>query len=145
MSLAIREAVYSRWNAAGLDTSIAPLYAGDESASPEGSALPRAQYALPDDSQRARSRGSRELLQTLRFQVWATGDRTAQEYVDLIEASYVNSETAQSDPFAVAASAGTILDVRYRGQAVVQEDEAVFQGVLDLEVQWVKPISGPSA
>ncbi len=142
MSVKLREAVFSRWNDAGLDGSIAALYPGVEVAAPEGTALPRVQYSLPTDSEQSRSRGSRELLQPLRFQVWGTDDTTVGQYVDAIEAAYVNSESAQSDPLSIPASIGTVMSVDYVSKAVVHEDDALFQGIVQLEIQWFKPNTG---
>ena len=141
MTLALREAIYDRWNNAGLATAIAPLYAGERDAAPERTPLPRAQYSLPADTERTRSRGSRELLQDLRFQVWGTNDATVQQYVDLIEAAFVDSESASTNPLSLAPADGRILSVDYVGQAVLQETASVYQGVLELRVQWCRAIA----
>jgi hypothetical protein len=72
MTLTIRKAIFERWSNAGLAESIAPLYAGERGAAPEGTPLPRAQYSLPSESERTRSRSTRELIQEVRIQIWGT-------------------------------------------------------------------------
>ena len=141
MTLALREAIHDRWDNAGLATAVAPLYPGARDAAPERTVLPRAQYSLPGDTQRTRSRGSRELLQDLRFQVWGTEDATVQQYVDLIEAAFVDSESASTNPLSLAPADGRILSVDYVGQVVIQEEASVFQGLLELRIQWCRAIA----
>lgn len=141
MTLAIRKAVVKRWNDAGLDAMIAPLFAGERDAAPEGSALPRAQYSLPLASERARSRVSRELIHEVRIQIWGPGADTVQQLVDMAEAAFVDSEAAIAQPLAIPVGEGRILSVDFAGQAVIQESTTVFQGILQLRVQWCRSVA----
>jgi hypothetical protein len=141
MTLAIRKAIFARWTNTGLEETIAPLYPGERDAAPAGSPLPRAQYSLPSETERARSRTSQELIQDVRFQIWGTDDARVQQYVDLAEAAFVNSERAAAHPLVIAAEVGRVLSVDFAGQAVLQEATSVFQGILQLRIQWCRPIA----
>lgn len=141
MTLALREAIYARWNNSGLSAVIAPLYPGDQEAAPEQTPLPRAQYELPSDIQRTRSRSSRELLQDLRLHVWGSDDATVQQHLDLMEAAFVDSEAVPVNPLSISLAEGRVLSVDYVGKAVIQEAASVFQGILQLRIQWCRPIS----
>ena len=139
MSVDLRKAIFSRWNSTGLNNNIATLYPGEETAAPEGTKLPRAQYFLPVDSEQSRSRGSRVLSQPLQFQVWGTDDSTVQQYVDAIEDAYVNSESAPTNPFSIPSSKGGVMDIGYVNKTVVKEADELFQGILQVEIRWFKP------
>ncbi|MGE3314005.1 MAG: hypothetical protein AB7O26_02735 [Planctomycetaceae bacterium] len=140
MTLAIRQAIFQRWNDSGLDAAIAPLFAGDRSAASASPTLPRAQYTLPAASERTRSRISRELFQDLRFMIWGADDRAVQLFLDLAEGAFVNSESDESNPLAIPEEDGKILSVDFAGESVIQESTAIFQGILQLRIQWCRPI-----
>jgi hypothetical protein len=144
MSLAIAEAIYRRWNDASLNEAVASLYFGDRDAAPEGAILPRAQYCLLTDRNRLRSRVGIEMLQPVRFLVWASTDSVVGGYLDTIEFAFRNAEAAQSSPVSLASEDGTILSVDGAGRSVVQEDEQVFRGTLQFDVQWIKPNTRPN-
>ncbi len=144
MTTEIADAVKSRWDDASLDSSIATLYVGDEESSPEGTSLPRAEYVLLQDRPGRRSRGSREMFQPVRFNVWGTNSRTTRGYIDSIESSFVNSEVAVANPFSIASSVGTILGVNHIGKDSVRVDEGIYQGVVNLEIHWSKPNAVPA-
>ncbi len=141
MTLALREAIYTRWENTGLTSSVAPLYAGERDAAPEQTPLPRAQYNLSVDTQRTRSRGAQELLQNVRFLIWGSDDATVQQHLDRVEAAFVDAELADENPFSLPPDDGRILSVDYVSQAIVQENRALFQGVLDLQIQWCRTFS----
>ena len=144
MTTEIADAVKSRWDDAGLDVSIATLYVGDEESSPEGESLPRAEYILLQDREGRRSRGTREMFQPLRFNVWGTNSRTTRGFVDSIESSFVNSEIATTNPFSIASSVGTILGVNHVGKGSVKVEEGIYEGVVNLSVHWSKPNAIPA-
>ncbi len=139
MTLEIRKAIFARWNDSGLNESISPLYAGDREGTSGGSTLPRAQYTLPAANERTQSRRTREMMQDVRFQIWGTDDRSVQQFLDLAEAAFVNSEADESNPFAIPEDDGEVLSVNFAGQSVIQESTSVFQGILQLRIQWCRP------
>lgn len=144
MTTEIADAVKSRWDDAGLDTSIATLYVGDEESNPEGTSLPRAEYILLEDGEGLRSRGTREIRQPLRFMVWGTNSKTTRGYVDSIESQFVNSEIAATNPLTIASSVGTILGVNYVGKGSVRVEEDIYEGVVNLSIHWSKPNAVPA-
>jgi hypothetical protein len=141
MTLAIRKAIFARWNDAGLDEEIAPLYAGDRDGAPEGSTLPRAQYSLPATTERTRSRTARELIQDVRIQIWGADDSDVQQFVDLAEEAFLDAEADGTDPLVIPEGDGKVLSVDFAGKSVIQETTSVFQGILQLQIQWCRSIS----
>lgn len=152
MSREIAKAVFDRWNNAGLDVSIATLYAGAKTARsqhnvagpPAETDLPRAEYSLEPDNVNNVSRGSRIKRQPIRFQVWYRRHKDAGDAVDLIEGAYVNSEQAGTSPLVLPASAGVILGVEDDSGSVHKQDDEVFQGVKTIVVLWRKNNTIPS-
>jgi hypothetical protein len=139
MTLAIHEAVVRRWNDAGLDSAVASLYPGERWAAPESMPLPRAGYSLSGDMLRNQSRGSRELVQPVRLVVWGLSDAFVAGSLESIAAAFLDSQSAAVNPLSLPAEAGSILSVEYGGRSVVQQDETLFQGVLEINIQWAKP------
>ena len=144
MSLALSQAIYRRWNDANLDGAIAQLFFGDRDAAPESTPLPRAQYSLAIDRPRVRSRVSIEVIQPVRFLVWASTDSAVTGYLDAIENAYQNCEAAHTSPLSLIADDGTILSVDSAGRTVLQENEQVFRGILQIDVQWIKRNARPN-
>lgn len=132
----IAQAIYSRWNAAALNSSISALYAGNEIASPERTSLPRAQYRMDFDAVELRSRMHRVHVQPVQFSVWADDDLECRTKIDLVETAFVNSESASSSPIAISTTVGRIIAVDYIGKTVIREDDAVYQGILNIEITW---------
>jgi len=138
MTMALREAIFARWVNTGLHETIAPLYPGESEAAPEGAPLPRAQYSLTGSTLGVQSRGSREILQDVQFQIWGRDDSTVQQFVDEVESRFVDAESAPTAPLAIPSAAGRVLSVDFAGQTVIQEAAAVFQGVLQLRIRWCR-------
>jgi hypothetical protein len=101
--------------------------------------LPRAGYSLSGDMLRNQSRGSRELVQPVRLVVWGLSDAFVAGSLESIAAAFLDSQSAAVNPLSLPVEAGSILSVEYGGRSVVQQDETLFQGVLEINIQWAKP------
>lgn len=161
--LAVANAVKARWDATGLDVSIAALHPGNVGltgmrgtaggggvgkravggAAP-GTELPRAEYVVGQDRVVSRSRGSKVLCQPVRFQVWGVEFETVAGHMDTIEQAFDNSESAASDPFAIPTSVGDVESVTHDDRTVVKQDDKLHQGVETIEVVYRVPNTIPS-
>lgn len=140
-------AIVTRWNDAGLDSSIAALYpAGDaniktiandigqnRAGSPEGTAKPRAEYTVIQGAPLARSRNSRLYQPIATIHVRGTTAVQVADFVEAIGAAFINSEAADTDP--LTTSTGDVLDVNDGGQWVMKTDDATFEGEQMLLIQ----------
>lgn len=141
----IDKAIEARWNAAGLNTSIAALYPGDDEAAPENAgSMPRAQYATPDSTVESQSKSSIVFIQPVRFRVWGKTYALAKQYLEYIEAKFLNSDRAGTNPLSLTATAGNVLDIEPQGSTVTKEDDAVFQGISEWYIRWFKVNAIPS-
>ena len=139
MSVELQKSVFDRWNDSGLNSSIATLYSGDDEAAPEGTDKPRAQYSFLDVGGEQRTRGHRIQIQPVRFRVWASSDLLAGQYLDAIDAAFVNSEEAATNPLNLPVSAGGVIGVDFAGRMQpFQETDKVWQGALTIEIRWEK-------
>ena len=142
MSVDIMAAIYARWNAAGLNTSIAELYPAGEgtkasqnkAGSPEGDALPRAEYYATTPAPSQKTRGSRVhqsmAVITVRDK---TNEAAVGTFVKNIRAAFVNSESAGTSPMTM--TGGTVLEVDDGGSLVVKVDDDVFLGQQQLLIR----------
>ncbi len=134
-------AIFNRWNDAGLNTSIAKLYpAGEQKSttqnkagSPEGSALPRAEYFVMRGAPKSKSRNSRIYQAVATIKVRGTRAIQVAGFVDAINEAFVNSETSSSNPFSFSVS--DALDVDDGGVWSGKADDGVFEGELTLLIQ----------
>lgn len=149
MSLAA--AVYSRWNAASLNSSIAILYRANPgpdiyAATPEDlntKNLPRAEYYIEDDSPDTHTVSYRIRKAYLTFRVYHTNDATLETVLDSIEQNFDNSENASTSPMAL--SSGDLLCVEFAGGRQIEPlDENVFLGTLQFTITWQKARTTPS-
>lgn len=148
--MSVTAAIVSRWNDASLDTSICQLFKAHARESMYGStpediatrALPRAQFTLEGDIPVGHtvSKTLREHIVT--FEVWHSDDVALETALDLIEATYDNSERAGTDPLSV--SNGTVIRVQYSGRESGPVNENVFLGSVEFEVEWQKDNSVPA-
>lgn len=120
-------AIKSRWDAEGLDDTIAKLYpAGDSPKKPGApplSPLPRAEYRVMIPNPQVKTRNSRVYQAVVEFSVWATGTATLAGYLAAIHAAFVN---ADADGMTMAN--GTILEVDDGGSTIDVADDKVFIG-----------------
>jgi hypothetical protein len=134
----VDNAILARWNNASLNSSIATLYPGGETASPEGTLLPRANYYSPNDPLTAESRGSLVKMKTYIFETWATKYETAGDYVKAISAAFLNSEStaAGSHPLQMDAHVGHIMSTHEADSGIEKLNDALFRGWYELTVRW---------
>lgn len=148
--MSVTAAVLSRWNDTSLDTSICELFRSHPRADMYGSTpeniatkdLPRAQFTVEGDLpvEHTVSKTIREHVVT--FEVWHSSGVALETALDLIEATYDNSERAGTDPLSV--SNGTVTRVQYSGRESGPVDENVFLGSVEFEVEWQKDNSVPA-
>ncbi len=127
-------AIFKRWNDAGLNTSVAKLYPAGETpsisknktGSPEGSDKPRAEYFVMRGPSQSKSRNSRLYQPVATIKVWGTGAAQVVGFVDAINAAFVNSESAGTNP--LVTSAGDVLDVNDGGNWTGKADDSTFEG-----------------
>ncbi len=134
----VDNAIFARWNNASLNTSIATLYPGNETASPEGTLLPRANVYSPSDPLTAESRGSLVKVKTYIFEAWGLKYETAAGYVKAIAAAFLNSEmtAAGSHPLQMDPAVGHIMSTHEADCGVEKLNDSIFRGWYELTVRW---------
>lgn len=129
----VEKAFFARWNAAGLDSSIAKIYpSGDKPKSknnsfgtPTGNDLPRAEYESSNPPPR-KSRNSRVFTVPVVVRIFGTGHLIVAEYVQAVKDAYVNAETTMT------MIGGSILEID-EGNAFTQKvDDNLFAGMVML-------------
>ena len=146
----LTDGIYSRWNDAGLDTSICDLFWVHPMADAYGStpeddankALPRAEYSLADESPNEYCVDYILRIAQLKFNLWFDDDSNLETALDLIESIYDNSEKAGTDPLAVAT--GTVIRVQWIDRESGPIDENLYAGSVEFEVEWQKTVSVPA-
>ena len=143
MSLAaLKNAIVSRWDAAGLDTSVGELYYGEDQGSPEEQSLPRAQFSLLDDLEEVESRGATVRVQPVQFEtIRSTSDSGASD-LDLIQAAFKNSHAAATNPLTVTSA--TVNHVMRLSGTVIQEDDTIYRAVGRYSIKWTECNITPS-
>lgn len=144
----LMRSVYGRWTAAGLDSSIAPLYPSGESrlasqnvgGAPEGTAAPRAEYFVSVGGPQAKSKSSRIYQAVALIQVWSGDSDSAGTYAGAIVDAYINA-----DEVGMAMQNGTILEVEDGGGFVHKEDDTVFLTQQTVIIKFRRPNSAPSS
>lgn len=140
MSTALREAICRRWNDVGLSASVAPLAFGERG--PAADPLPRASYALGNEFERSRSRGIREVVQPVLFQVCAKTDAAITAALDAIDEAFVNAEAALLHPLQLSEEDGRVLAVDHAGRRIEREGTA-WRGELAITIQWCRSNNTP--
>jgi hypothetical protein len=148
--MSVTAAIVSRWNDTSLDTSICQLFKAHPRADGYGStpediatkALPRAQFTLEGDLPIEHTVGKTIREHIVTFEIWHSDDTALETALDLIEATYDNSERAGTDPLSV--SNGTVTRVQYSGRESGAVNENVFLGSVEFEVEWQKDNSVPA-
>lgn len=133
----LMKAVYDRWVAANLHTTIAELYpAGEGSKSgqnrtgaPVETTMPRAEYSVFTPAATIKTRGSRTAQAVAVFHVWdrksdaqTASDRVA-SHVQSIRSKYLNA-----DAVGMSMQNGDILEVDDGGSACAKVDDDVWMG-----------------
>ena len=134
-------AVFNRWNAAGLNSSIAKLYPGgqrsssrNQSGSPQGSTIPRAQYRVFTPRPQALSRGSRIYQAAVEIETWGASELIAAGFVTAIKSAFINSDNAATSPMVMAD--GTVMQVEDEGSNVSKDDDDMHCGRQLLSVRF---------
>lgn len=142
--LDLMTAIYNRWVAESLHTTIAELYPAGEgkgagrnaTGTPVDTVLPRAEYELHQPPPTIKTRGSRIAQAVAVIRVWdkatvsVDASTRVATHLSAIYAAYV---TADADGMTMAN--GTILEVEDGGQAMGKADDDVFVGVQTLVIR----------
>jgi hypothetical protein len=141
MSIDIARAILTRWTAAGLDSSIAPLYQGSqEGANPEldsagiPSELPRAEFSIPSDPLASESRATNISEAIVVFEVWGTTPEQVGDFVSAIKNAILGSENSASNYLKMAN--GRIMSTHKVDTSVEQMKDAVHLGRYTLKVRY---------
>lgn len=140
MSLTLATGIYTRWNDAGLDTSVGTLHWG--TTAPESDTLPRSVYTIPSDKADALTRGTQIRTATVRFQIWAATPELAAAYGDSVKAAFHNADAAGTSPLDM--TGGEIIECLTSQRSVEQEEESVYQQVVEFVVRYTEVNSTPS-
>lgn len=140
----IASAFKERWDNAGLNTSVAPLFIAAPSAALFGATpadlsgikLPRAEYVLERDDVVEHTYNIRVRRVTIMVRVYAKG--SVESYLDEIEDEIDNSDRAATNPMALTNSAGKITEIQFVGRDVAPLDENVSMGTLEFQIEWSK-------
>lgn len=125
--------VLNRWVVAGLNSSIATLYAGGEgtsssqnkAGSPAGTDKPRAEYVVMFPPPSVKTRHSRIHVAAVMFTVYGSTKELTDNYISLIHSAFVNSDAAGT-PLSI--SNGDVLEVDDGGAGVEKVDDDTYQG-----------------
>lgn len=148
--MSVTAAVLARWNDTSLDSSICELFRSHPRADGYGSTpediatknLPRAQFTVEGDLPIEHTVGKIFREHIVTFEVWHSDGASLETALDLIEATYDNSERAGTNPLTV--SNGSVIRVQYSGRESGPVDENVFLGSVEFEVEWQKDNSVPA-
>jgi hypothetical protein len=144
----LMQSVFNRWNAAGLDESIAPLYPSGEGrlvsqnpgGAPEGSDLPRAEYFCSVGGAQAKSVSSRIYQGVALIQVWSEDSDSAGTYAGAVADAYINA-----DEVGMTMPNGTILEVEDGGGFVHKEDDTVYLTQQTVIIRFRRPNTAPQS
>lgn len=139
---ALLAGIYSRWNDAGLDDSIAELYPAGEGSgraqnvggAPVATDIPRAEYYVSISPPSVKTRGSRVRQAIAVVQLWGRSTAITAGYVSSVHDAFVNSDDAGISPLAIAG--GTVLQVDDAGSFVGKVDDNVFLGQQTLLIDY---------
>lgn len=128
---ALMTAVLTRWNAAGLNSSLGLLYpAGEGRAStrnvggaPETDDLPRFEYMVIKPPAQQKSRNSRITQASAVFHLWGKTALLSSGYVSSVWSAFTNADEAP-----MSLSNGDILEVDDGGSFVEKVDDGVWLG-----------------
>ena len=149
--MALAAGIYSRWNDASLDTSIAKLFRGNWSlmgvdSTPESDGnkdLPRASFGLGPDTVYEDAIEYSIRIAELRFKVWHTDLVALEGFLDTIESNMNDADRAGTNPLVI--SEGTVMDVRFEGrEAYKAPDKNVYAGYVDFTLMWKKARTTPA-
>lgn len=139
MSTAFATAIATRWDDAGLTTSVDVLNWGQTT--DESNTVPRAvyQFTKPRPSL---SRGSKVYMSVVTFQTWDRTMDAVSGYNDSIEAAFHNGHAAATNPLAI--SGANVQHCIVMDSTAMEEETDMYQGVIMFEVQWSETNSVPS-
>lgn len=137
MSIDVDNAVYARWNAAGLNSSIAELNPGDDVASPESAdEMPRANYYSSNNPLESESKSTLINQKNVTLEVWGTNYETVANYVKTIKQQMLNSESSAISPLQMTITAGAIMGTHKLNEGVDKINDAVFRGFFEMLIRW---------
>lgn len=147
--LELMTALYNRWVAAGLDSSVCDLYpAGESRRGDEGTGTPvasdlstgpRAEYEINRGPAQIKTRGSRTYQAVAVIRVWATstsvvdGSTNINTLMQTVWNALVNANRASTSPMSMAN--GDILEVDDGGLATGKADKDVWIGIQTLLIR----------
>lgn len=134
--------IYTRWNDASLNSSIAPLYAAGDTpqsgrnstGTPAGNNVPRAEYTVAVPAASSKTRGTRVYQGVANITVHGRGKATVDGYIKSIYDTFLNSEEAATNPFTMTSC--SVLEVEDGGGSVLKVDDTVFRGEITLFVRY---------
>lgn len=151
--MSLPAAVVTRWDAAGLDSSVAPLYRANPAfaefgAAPEDlatSTLPRAEFFIRDDSPVEHTVAYRIRSAFLTIRVYHSNEETLETLLTSIEDNFDNAENAGTNPFSLPTAFGTVNCIDFAGGREVHPvDEGIFLGTLEFQIRWTKARTTPA-
>jgi len=133
--------VYSRWNNAGLDSSICPIAQtspmanayGSTAENDTGAGLPRAEYLIESEpaSGHTVAYTLREALLTIN--IYHNSSNDLETALDLVEQTFDNCDRAVTNPLTV--SGGTVVRVQYKDRTSGPVNEKVYLGTVEFEIE----------
>lgn len=123
--LYLDEAILTRWNAKGLNTSIAPLYDHQQ---PEGSALPYCSFSNVSDRKAHQTVASRYQEAMVQFELWHTSKEACGALCELIEQGFINANRASTNALAVPQPDGIVSCILITPYILLQISDTVWQG-----------------
>lgn len=133
--------VYSRWNDAGLDSSICALACTSPMANMYGSTaendtdagLPRAEYMIEGEPPSEHTVAYTLRTATLTINLYHNSSDDAEDALDLIEQTFDNCHIAGTNPLTV--SGGTVIRCQYKDRISGPVNENVYLGTVEFEIE----------
>ena len=132
MSIDVDNAMFARYVAAGLNSSIAPLFPGDSTSNPETlDVLPRAEYFSMSDPLAFESRGTLGSMKNYTFQVWTKTYEQAGAFVAAIKAALLSTPNQPSMTAPLR-----IMSVHKDDEGIDDQERNVYRGYFSCVVRW---------
>ena len=133
--------VYSRWNAAGLDSSICEISHISPAASMYGSTaenetdagLPRAEYMIEGEPPSEHTVGYTLRTAFLTINIYHNDSDDLEDALDLVQQTFDNCHKAGTNPLTV--SGGTVIRCQYKDRTSGPVNENVYLGTVEFEIE----------
>lgn len=137
MTIAIDKAIQTRWTDTSLDDTVAGgLWFG---LSENPTDMPYASYTVVSDVTESRTHTTRFKRKTVQIQVWDTTPVLVGSHIDTIEAAFVHSDRAATNPLVTVAVNETITDIDVTdGPMSLQDADGVWQAIITLDILYEK-------